>query len=70
MDIEGKYTDTLYEYKFGLLTKELKLTGDCYGGYYNDYKIEDNNTDLTDQYTIWDALDGESEAAGNIDWEG
>lgn len=41
-------------------------------GYWinDDYYEVPDDIDYSEQYSVWDALDGEIEAAGNIDWEG
>ena len=54
-------------YEFRLFSKKLVETGYWINDEYFE-AIDDN--DLSDQYSIWDALDGEPEAAGNIDYEG
>ena len=54
-------------YEFRLFSKKLVETGFWIDDEYFE-AIDDN--DSSDQYSIWDALDGEPEAAGNIDYEG
>jgi len=53
-------------YEFRLFSKKLVETGYWINDEYFE-AIDDN--DLSDQYSIWDALDGEPDAAGNIDYE-
>lgn len=54
-------------YKFSLLTKKLVETGYWIDDEYFE-TIEDN--DSSSQYSVWDTLEDEPEAAGNIDYEG
>lgn len=67
LDCDKLWQNSLYFYKFDILTKEKTREGDCYYGCYHDYTKE--SPDYSDEYSIWDALDGEAEAAGNIDYE-
>ena len=67
LDCNEQWQSNLYFYKYNILTKIKELEGDCYYGHYHDY-IKDNR-DYGEEYSIWDALDGEAEAAGNIDYE-
>jgi hypothetical protein len=53
-------------YEFRLFSKKLVETGYWINDEYFE-AIDDN--DLSDQYSIWDALDGEPDVAGNIDYE-
>jgi hypothetical protein len=53
-------------YEFRLFSQKLVETGYWINDEY--FEAIDEN-DLSDQYSIWDALDGEPEAAGNIDYE-
>ena len=66
-DEDGIYNKYVCEYEFNLITLELKDIG-----YYDkgnpNYLIR-YDEDNSDQYSIMDALDGVSEAAGNIDYE-
>lgn len=62
------YQERVYKYDFYLKTHELRIKEDWSQGNYNC--LDPNyNWDPSDEYTIWDALDGEPEAAGNIDYE-
>lgn len=63
-----EYSERVYKYDFTLMTHELRIKEDWSQGNYNC--LDPNyNRDPSDEYTIWDALDGEPEAAGNIDYE-
>ena len=55
---------TIYQYR--LYSQKLVKTG--YGIDDEYYESIDDN-DSSCQYSVWDALDGEPEAAGNIDYE-
>lgn len=62
------YQERAYKYDFVLKTRELCIKEDWSQGNYNC--LDPNyNWSPSDDYTIWDALDGEPEAAGNIDYE-
>lgn len=62
------YQERVYKYDFVLKTRELCIKEDWSQGNYNC--LDPNyNWSPSDDYTIWDALDGEPEAAGNIDYE-
>ena len=61
------YQEKVYKYDFTLKTHELRIREDWSQGNYNC--LDPNyNWSPSDDYTIWDALDGESAAAGNIDY--
>ena len=62
------YQERVYKYDFVLKTRELRIKEDWSQGNYNCLD-PDYNWTPSDDYTIWDALDGEPEAAGNIDYE-
>lgn len=53
-------------YEFRLYSQKLVETGYWIDDEY--YETIDDN-DSSSQYSVWDALDGEPEAAGNIDYE-
>lgn len=62
------YQERVYKYDFVLKTRELRIKEDWSQGNYNC--LDPNyNRDPSDDYSIWDALEGEVEAAGNIDYE-
>jgi hypothetical protein len=69
--IDNQFIDTLessgiidaYEYVIRKLIEEGYWIDD---EYYEAIEDVDNSS----QYSIWDAIDDEIEAAGNIDWEG
>lgn len=68
-DVDGEYQSNLYNYKFGILTKQLTLIGSCYYKQYEDLTnetIPDNSND----YSIWDAFEDNEEAAAasDIEW--
>ena len=68
-EIQDEYQDKVYRYDFNLYSHELIIKEDWSEGNYN--RLDPNyNWDPSDQYSVWDALDGEPEAAGNIDLEG
>jgi hypothetical protein len=62
------YQEKVYKYDFVLKTHELRIKEDWSQGNYNCLD-PNNNWDPSDEYTIEDALDGEPEATGNIDYE-
>lgn len=62
------YQERVYKYDFVLKTRELRIKEDWSQGNYNCLEPNYNWTP-SDDYTICDALDGEPEAAGNIDYE-
>jgi transcriptional regulator with XRE-family HTH domain len=66
--IQEEYQEKVYRYDFNLYTHDLILKEDWREGNYNRLD-PDYNWDPSDDYSIWDALDGEPEAAGNIDYE-
>ena len=61
------YQARVYKYDFDLYTHNLFLKEEWSEGNYN---CMDSNyyRNQNEEYTIWDALDGELEAAGNIDY--
>ena len=62
------YQERVYKYDFDLKTHELRIKEDWSQGNYNC--LDPNyNWNPSDEYTIWDALEDEPEAAGNIDYE-
>lgn len=66
VDCNGEeYTQEIL-YEFNLYSKELVEAGYWIDDEY--YEAKDDN-DSSSQYSVWDALDGEPEAAGNIDYE-
>ena len=67
-EFQYEYKERVYRYDLNLYTHELILKEDWSEGDYNRLD-SDYNWAPSDQYTIWDALDGEPEAAGNIDYE-
>ena len=57
-----------YRYDYNLNSRELLLKEDWSEGNYNCLDQE-CNWDHSEECTIWDALDGELEVAGNFDYE-
>ena len=68
-NFQEEYREKVYRYDFELFTHDLKLKEDWSNGEY-DCMDPDYCHDSSEQYNVWDALDGEPEAAGNIDYEG
>jgi hypothetical protein len=67
-DVDGEYQSHLYNYKFGILTKQLTPVGSCYYKRYEDYTVE-TAPDNSDEYSIWDAFEDNEEAAAAADFE-
>ena len=74
IDEDGDYCKICEEYIFVLPSKDypngrLKGPGEWFGNHFSTYdEIEQSNIDYN--YSAWDALEDEPEAAGNIDFEG
>ena len=72
-DDDYNYIERLESYLFILPCKDypkglLKGPGEWFGNRFQTYEeIAESNLDYN--YSVWDALDGEPEAAGNIDYE-
>ena len=67
-DVDGEYQSHLYNYKFGILTKQLTQIGSCYNKRYEDFTVE-TTPDNSDEYSIWDAFEDNEEAAAAADFE-
>ena len=73
LDEDGDYCKICEEYIFILPSKDypngrLKGPGEWFGNHFSTYdEIEQSNIDYN--YSAWDALEDEPEAAGNIDYE-
>ena len=72
-DEDDNYIKRMEEYHFTLPCKaypmgKLRGPGEWFGNHFQtNEEIDSSNMDYN--YSIWDALDGEPEAAGNIDYE-
>lgn len=67
-DIDGEYQSHLYDYKFGILTKQLTPIGSCYNKRYEVFS-EESMPDNSNEYSIWDAFEDDEEAAAAADFE-
>lgn len=73
VDVDGDYCKIFEEYIFILPSRDypngrLKGPGEWFGHHFSTYdEIEQSNIDYN--YSVWDALEDEPEAAGNIDYE-
>ena len=72
-DEDDNYIKRMEEYHFTLPCKDypkgkMRGPGEWFGNHFQTYEgIDSSNVDYN--YSVWDALDGEPEAAGNIDYE-